>query len=52
MLISLSGPIAVLTFEVVGQAGDETPLLLEAVVDEGRQAAASRPGKIRIRNKP
>jgi len=45
-----TGEIAVVSFQVVGRKGDESPLSLEAAVDEGRIAATVKNGKIRVRS--
>ncbi len=44
------GEIAVVSFQVVGRKGDESPLSLEAAVDEGRIAATVKDGKVRVRS--
>jgi hypothetical protein len=46
-----SGTIAIVTLQAVGQVGDQTMLDLEGSLDEGRLAATSRPGKVRVRGK-
>jgi hypothetical protein len=46
-----SGEIAVLTFQVVGQAGDETALGMAASLDEGRIVATVKEGRIRVRSR-
>jgi hypothetical protein len=47
-----SGPVAVVTFQVVGGAGDQSLILLKALVDEGRLPATAKDGRVRIRSAP